>query len=197
MYEAPFGARLWFLQPVTPTPLRRSLLRTDSDLTRTALSIGSMAQSNTPALNTRAVPPAPLSPAELADVLAVSGSSQVRAAYACGLASALLPVLVIALQQPELELADRMAWLAATLLLAISLLCGLATFLEKSSLMAASAAQRIRNSIPFGRVTPRTFQTAPLSPREKRALATSVSSHCAATFAVLGAFVACAAWIIR
>lgn len=156
-----------------------------------------MAQIKTPALHASAVPPSSLSPTELADVLAIAGSAQIRAAFASGLASALLPVMVTMLQRPDLQPAFRMAWLAATLLLAISLLCGLATFVERLSLLAAAAIQRIHSRLPASRSTTRRLQQPPMSPREQRVLATSVSSHCALTFAILGAGVACAAWLIR
>jgi hypothetical protein len=188
------------------------------------------AQRHTPVVPAGAIAQSTLTPSELADVLALSGSAQVRAAFACGLSSALLPVLAIVLQDPELERMDGVMYLAALLLLAIALLCGLATFMERIALVALSVFRAIQaaawtplknllSTALFRALRSTGLQTGTrkrhrgsalggvsldnadpldsLSPRAQRALASAVASHCAATLAVLGAFTASVAWVIR
>lgn len=188
------------------------------------------AQRHTQTVPTDAFAQSTLTPSELADVLALSGSAQVRAAFACGLSSALLPVLAIVLQDPELERMDGVMYLTSLLLLAIALLCGLATFIERIALFAMSAFRTIQSAawtplknllsavllrvlrntgLPTGNrkrhggfVSGGVFpdnvdELFSLSPRAQRALASTVASHCAATLAVLGAFTASVAWVIR
>lgn len=191
-------------------------------------------ERRTPAFPGGSVPSSTLSPAELTDLLAVASGAESRAAFACGMASALLPVVAIAAQEPDLARADRMAYLFAAGILAVSLVAGLATFLDTLALWVATVTRWCRNvswmplrntvahlarvslrrrerrraaSRPAarpGRVERLLTRLAsppehlpPPSQRVQRVLAKSVAAHCAATLAVLGAFVSAAAWLAR
>lgn len=91
------------------------------------------------------IAPGSFSPAELADMLAVSGSSDVRAAFAAGLSSALIPVLSIAIlgMTPNATV-QRVTYLASLALLVLALLFAVATFLEAVALGAADVLARLR-----------------------------------------------------
>lgn len=96
--------------------------------------------------------PGSFSPAELADVLAVSGSSDVRAAFAAGLSSALIPVLAIAtLNMDPAASLQRLAYPASLVLLSLALLLAVTTFLETVALGLADglAWLRGRTAVPL------------------------------------------------
>lgn len=180
-----------------------------------------MDHRRTPAFPASGVPASSLSPAELAEVMSLSGSASVRAAFACGLASALLPVLVIVAQDPELARLPRMNYLAAAGFMTLALTSGLASFMDNVALWMAELVsgiasltlrplraaihgltrQRVTGSSrareqPLRGSDLRYDPGHSLSPRERRSVTRSVASHCAATFAALGASIACVTWIL-
>lgn len=117
------------------------------------------------------VAPGSFSPAELADVLAISGSSDVRAAFAAGLSSALLPVLTIAtVDMDSASTVQRVAYLASLTLLAVAMVFALATFLEVVALRATDALAWIRRRtvLPLGDAVTRGARGALRSREAKR-----------------------------
>ncbi len=75
-------------------------------------------------------PAAPFSPRELADLLLEAGGAEIRAAFACGLVTGWVPIVLFALRSEALDRPDRIAYSVAAGLLLLAFLAGLATFLD-------------------------------------------------------------------
>lgn len=143
----------------------------------------------------------PLSPDALAALLVDAGQAEVRAAFACGLASGLLPVLVAVLGGGEVAAGGvgAFGFQIALWSMFLALAGGLATFFDALALRVADLLIALVRQLPTAlgrrdRIVARLLDD-PISPRERRLLAKSVAAQCATTFAVLGAAAAVLGWI--